>query len=336
MVDARAITCRRRALRRALSLAALASAFGGRGGALSAQEAFPQRALTLLVPFAPGGIGDLTARAVADPLARVLGRSVVVDNRPSAGSIVASQLALQTRADGHTLLLMSNSHALSVSLFRKLPYDVLRDFAPVSMLGHFELGLFVAASSRFGTLRELFAQARERPRRLTIATVAVGSTQHLAAEWFKAAARIDALVVPYRTSPAVVAALRSGEVDLAFEIVGPMLPQLAGGALRALAVTGAQRHAALPEVPTVREQGVAGYVVASWNAIAVAAATPPDRITRLQAALHEALASPAAAQQLGQLGMRLDPGTPAQLRAHLEREIVHWRDVIRAAGIEPE
>src|SRR4051794_38215022 len=166
----------------------------------------------LVVPFGPGGIADLTARAVAEQMQRTLGQPIVVDNRPSAGSIVASQAVAGAKPDGYTLLLMSNSNALSVSLFRKLPYDTLKAFAPVSTIGFFDIGVFVNVPPRFATLRDVVAYAKAKPGKLTIGTIAVGSTQHLAAELFKTVAGIDALTVPYKGSPAVMTALRAGEV----------------------------------------------------------------------------------------------------------------------------
>lgn len=288
------------------------------------------------MPFAPGGIADLTARAVAQGMAPDLGQPVVVENRPSAGSIVASQAVATARPDGHTLLLMSNSNALSATLFRKLPYDTLKAFAPVSTLGFFDLGVFASAGGRFGSLGEAIAIAKARPGALTIGTIAVGSTQHLAAELFKTIAGIDALIVPYKGSPAVLTALRAGEIDLAFEIVGPMLAQLNAGVVRALAVTSDRRNPALPQVPTVQQAGVTGYSVASWNAIAAPAGTPSEVVELLNRAVREALAAPAVREPLGKLGMRLQAGTPAELQSLLERDIKRWADVIRAAGIEPE
>jgi len=300
------------------------------------QQRFPERPITLVVPFAPGGIADLTARAVAEPMARTLGQPVVVENRPSAGSIVASQAVAQARPDGHTLLLMSNSNALSVSLFRKLPYDMLRDFAPISTLGSFDLGLFVAAGSRHATLGELLAFAKSFPGRLKVGTVAVGSTQHLAAKLFETEAGIEALVVPYKGSPEVLRALRAGEIDLAFEFVGPMLPQVAAGAVRALAVSSDRRNPRLPEVPTVQEAGVRGTSVASWNGLAAPAGTPAAVIETLNRAVREAVGSASVRERLGPLGMRLAASTPAELQGLLAAEIRRWGGVIRAAGIEPE
>lgn len=323
----------RRSRRRLLGAAGVALAFGGRAWA---QPRFPTRPVTLIVPFGPGGIADITARAVGEAMARSLGQPVVVDNRPSAGSIVASQAVATARPDGHTLLLMSNGHAVSVGLFRKLPYDTQKDFAPISLLGSFDLGLFVAAGARWHTLKELLAQARAQPGRLGVGTIAAGSTQHLAAKLFETVAGVDLLVVPYKGSPAVLAALRGGEIDLAVEFVGPMLAQVRAGVVQALAVSSAQRNPALPEVPTVQQAGVAGYDVASWNALAAPAGTPADVIERLNQAVREALVVAPVRDKLAALGMRVGASTPAAQEQLLASEIRRWGEVIRAAKIEPE
>lgn len=279
------------------------------------------RAIGLLVPFAPGGIADLTARAVARAMAQSLGQAVVVENRPSASSIVASQAVASARPDGHTLLLMSNSNALSATLFKKLPYDTLKAFAPISTTGFFDIGVFASVPGRIVSLHQALALARAEPGKLTLGTISVGSTQHLAAELFKALTGIDALIVPYKTSPAVLTALRAGEVDLAFEFLAPMLAQVEAGAVRALAVAAASRSPVLPEVPTVQQAGVAGYAVASWNALAAPAGTPHEVLERLNRAVRDAVAAPALREQFGKLGVRLHAGAPAELQALLSSEV---------------
>lgn len=308
----------------------------GLSGLAAAQGSWPERSITVVVPFGPGGIADLTARSVAQAMSTTLKVPIVIDNKPSAGSIVGSSAVAQAAPDGYTLLLMSNANAVSAGLFRKLPFDVQKDFAPVGLLGVFDLALFVGAESRLKSVRELLADAKARPGKLTIGTIAVGSTQNLSAELFKARTGIDALIVPYKNSPAVLTALRAGEIDAAFEILGPMLPQLQAKAVRALAVTSDRRFAALPEVPTMREAGVADYEVASWNALAAPAKTPAAVIERLNAAANEALKNPAVQDKLLALGVRAQGGTPQQLQTLLASEVRHWGEVIRAAKIEPE
>jgi tripartite-type tricarboxylate transporter receptor subunit TctC len=301
-----------------------------------AQSRFPDKPISLLVPFAPGGIADLTARAVAESMSRTLGQPVVVENKPSAGSIVASQAVAAARPDGYTLLLMSNGNAVSVGLFKKLPYDTVKDFAPITTLGFFDIGVFAPANSRFATLGDVVGYAKSNPGKLNVGTIAVGSTQQLAAKLFETVAGIDVLVVPYKGSPAVLTALRSGELDIAFEIVGPMIPHVSAGVVKALAVSSDKRNPALPEVPTVQQAGVPGYNVASWNALAASVGTPADVIDKLNRAAREAVASPAVQERLGKLGMRLQASSPSELQALLGSEIQRWSEVIRAARIEPE
>jgi tripartite-type tricarboxylate transporter receptor subunit TctC len=300
------------------------------------EGAFPQKAITLVVPFAPGGVADIVARTVAEGMTKSLGQPVVVDNRPSAGSIVASQAVATARPDGHTLLLLSNGNAVSAGLFRKLPFDTLRAFAPITTLAWFDLGIFVPANSRFATLRDAVAHAKSNPGKLNIGTIAVGSTQYLAARLFETATDMQALLVPYKGTPALLTALRAGEIDIAFEIAAPWVPQVAAGALRVLAVSSAQRNPALPAVPTVAQAGVAGYDVASWNALAAPAGTPAEVVTALGRAAHAALAVPEVQDKLARLGIRVQTGTPAGLQALLAAEVQRWGAVIRAAKIEPE
>ena len=289
-----------------------------------------------MVPFAPGGIADVTARTVAEAMAKHLGQPVVVDNRPSAGSIVATQAVISAKPDGHTLLLISNGHAVSAGLFKKLPYDTVKDLAPVSTLGFFDLALVADSASRFTSVPQLLQQAKAAPGQIKLGTIAVGSTQHLAAKLFETESGAEFLIVPYKTSPAVLMAVRSGEVDVALEITGPVIPQLNGGGLKALAVTSSQRNPALPDVPTLQQSGVANYNVSSWNAIAAPAGTPPAVIERLNRAIRDAVASPAIADKLQKTGMRLQAGSPEQAQALLAGDIRRWTDVIRKAKIEVE
>ncbi|MET0335680.1 MAG: tripartite tricarboxylate transporter substrate binding protein [Rhizobacter sp.] len=322
--------------RRALAWLGAAALPGAVPGVTQAQARFPDKPITLIVPFAPGGIADITARTVGEVMAQRLGQPIVVDNRPSAGSIVASQAVATARPDGHTLLLLSNGNAVSVGLFKKLPYDPRKSFAAISTLGYFDLGLFVPAGSRFASLKDVVAFAKANTGKLNIGTISAGSTQHLAAKLFETVAGIDAVLVPYKGSPAVLTALRAGEIDLAFEILGPMLPQVQAGVVKALAVSSDRRNPALPEVPTVAEAGVASYNVASWNALAAPAGTPPAVIDALNRAAREAVGSPAVRDKLAKLGMRVSGSSPADLEKLLASEIERWGAVIRSAKIEPE
>ncbi|MEX8495562.1 Bug family tripartite tricarboxylate transporter substrate binding protein [Sphaerotilus sp.] len=301
---------------------------------LARADTFPSKPITLLVPFAPGGIADITARTVAQAMGPLLGQTMVVDNKPSAGSIVASQTVARAAPDGHTLLLMSNGNAVSASLFRKLPFDVTRDFSLITTLGFFEMVVAVGAGSRFRTLPDVLAYARANPGKLNIGTIAAGSTQHLAAELLKMRTGLDMVIVPYKGSPDVLRALKVGDVDVAVEILGPTLGQITGGAVRALALTDDRRNPVLPDVPTVQEAGVPHYDVTSWNALAAPAGTPADVVAKINKAARDALATPAVTKRLQELGVRAQAGTPAQLDTLLNAEIRRWREVIQTARIE--
>jgi tripartite-type tricarboxylate transporter receptor subunit TctC len=300
-----------------------------------AQAPFPSRPMRVVVPFNAGGVADLTARAVGEALSARLSQSVVIENRPGAGGVAAGELVARAEPDGHTLLLMSNGTAVSAGLFKHLPFDAQKDFAPVSLIGLFDLAVIVPAGSKFATLQDLLAAARANPGKLNIATVNVGSTQNLAAELLKSTAGIDMQVVPFNGTPAVVTALRGGQVDAAVEILGPIKSQITGGALRALAVLGEKRPAALSQVPTVAETGGAfsNFRVSSWNALAVPVKTPPAVVQRLNAELQSVLSTPALRLKLAELDVEARASSPEQLAALLADETRRWGQVIARAGI---
>ena len=319
--------------RRRLALAGLAAAVATPW--LAAQGSWPGKPIRIVVPFGAGGVADLTARAVGQKLGEQLGQSVVIDNRPGAGGVTAGSLVALAQPDGTTLLLMSNGTAVSEGLFSKLPFDARRDFAPISLLGTFDIALVVAQNSSFRTLADLLAYARANPGKVNIATVAVGSTQNLAAELFKTTADIDAQVVPFNGTPAVITALRGGEVDAAIEILAPVKAQIASRALRALATFGAQRATGMGEVPTAAESGgaLAKLHVASWNALAAPAKTPAAVIARLNREMQQVLASPDLKKKLADQGVDARWTTPDDLANLLSSEIRRWSDVIARAKI---
>ena len=309
------------------------AASGSSPAAKQAAAAFPSKPLRLVVPFGPGGIADLTARTVAQRLGEALGQPVVVDNRPGAGGVLAAESVAKADPDGHTLLLMSNGNAVSAGLFKTLPYDTVKDFAPVAVLGTFDLVLVVAADSKFKSLADLLAFAKANPDKLNLGTINIGSTQHLAAELFKSTTGAHLTVVPFNGTPAVVSAMRGGQIDAAIEILGPMLPQIQSNGVRALAVTGEKRAAALPGVPTVKESGFAGYVVTSWNAIAAPGRTSKETIARLNREVDAILKVPDVVRRLRDLNVEPHPGTPEDASQLLHAEIKRWSGVIAKAKI---
>jgi tripartite-type tricarboxylate transporter receptor subunit TctC len=302
-------------------------------GLAVAAESYPSRPLRIVVPFGPGGVGDLTARVLAQKLSESMGQQAIIDNRPSAGGVVAAEMVAKAEPDGHTLLLLNNQQALSVSLFKSLPYDPLRDFQPISTVGSFSLAILVAPGSPLKSLKELIAQAKASPGKLTGGTINVGASQNLAAELFKSSAGINVLIVPYNSTPALVGALRGNDVQFALEILAPIIGQVKAGALRALAVTTPARTWLLPDVPTVAESGVPGYEVTSWNGLAVPSRTPRARVDRLNKAVVAALGSADVKQRFRDIGVDPLPSTPEAFSAHLTSEITKWQKVIEHAKI---
>jgi tripartite-type tricarboxylate transporter receptor subunit TctC len=310
-----------------LALAASRSAWAATARPLSS------RPIRLVVPFGAGGVADLVARSVAQKMSEAMGQSIVVDNKPGAGGVVASDTVAKAPPDGHTLLLMSNGNAVSVGLFKSLPYDTVKDFAPISTLGYFDMAVLAPGNGKFKTLAELVAYAKANPGKVNIGTINVGSTQHLAGELFKTSLGIDAQVVPFNGTPAVVTALRGNQVDVAVEILPPVLSQIEGKALRALAVMGDKRAPNLPDVPTVAESGTPGFQVASWNALAAPAGTPAEVVARLNQEALAALASPDVKKRLQNLGVEPRGSTPQEQARLLDSEIKRWSAVIQRAGI---
>jgi len=306
------------------------------GAAPAAAQAWPQKPIRLVVGFAPGGVADITARVVAQKLAEQLGAQVVVDNRPSAGGIVAADAVAKAPPDGYTLLLLTNGNAVSASMFTSLPYDTLNDFAPVSLLGTFDVAVVASAEARLDSMGALMAYAKANPGKLNIGTINVGSTQHLSAEMFRSMAGVDATVVPFKGSPAVITALRANDVQVAFEMLAPVIPQAKSGAVRILAVTSEKRHPSLPDVPTVAESGVPGYAASSWNAIAAPARTPPAIVERLQQETARVLALPEVRDKLAAAGVTARASTPDELKRLLASDVAKWRRVIEQAKIEKQ
>ena len=298
-----------------------------------AQTGFPSKPIRIVVPNAPGGAADLTARAVGQKMAQTLGQPVVIDNKPGAGGVVAGDTVAKAAPDGHTLLLISSGTAISASLFKSLPFDTVKDLLPVAPLASFDLVLVTSGGGRFKTLGDLIAWAKANPGKLNIGTPNIGTTQHLAAELFKSVAGLDAQIVPFNGTPAVINALRGGQIDAGLDILSPLLAQIKAGALHPLAITGEKRSRVLPAVPTAREAGVANFTAASWNGLAVPARTPKDVVARLNREIVAALNDPAVKKQLQDLNLDPQPGTPEQAAALLNNDIKRWNDVIVRAAI---
>lgn len=305
---------------------------------LAAAQTFPSKSLKIVVPNAAGGAADITARTVGQKLSEALNQPVVIDNKPSAGGVVAGELVAKADADGHTLLLISSGTAVSAALFKQLPFDTLRDFVPVSKLASFDLVIAVAENSRFKSLSELLAFARANPGKLNIGTPQIGTTQNLAAELFKASAGIDFQTVPFNGTPPVINAIRGGDIDAMVDILGPLMTQINSKALRPIALMGEKRFSALPDVPTVRESGglLSNFNVTSWNGLAAPAKTPKDNVAKLNREIQMVLANPEVRKRLSDLSLNAQGSTPEQVGDLLSSEIKRWSDVISKAKIEKQ
>lgn len=301
-----------------------------------AQTPFPSRPLRIIVPFGAGGVADLTARAVGPALAAQLGQAVVIDNRPGAGGIVAGELVAKAEPDGHTLLLMSNGTAVSAGLFKTMPFNPRTDFAPVSLLGLFDMAIVVPETSPHKSLAEWMAFGRAHPGKLNIGTVQIGSTQHLAAELLRSQANLIAQIVPYNGTPALIQALRGGQIDAAVEILGPLKTQIHAKAVRLLGVMGENRPKDWPQTPAVRElPGLSSFNVSSWNALAAPGKTPKAIVERLSSEVAKLLSMPEMVQRLASFNVQARHSTPGQLAQLLDTDIRRWTDVIQKAGLTP-
>ena len=299
----------------------------------AAAQSFPTKPIRLVLPFGPGGVADITARTVAPKLSEGLGQQVVIENRPSAGGIVAAQEVARADPDGHTLLLVSNGTAVSSALFKSLPYDPERDFAMISTVSFFALVMVTDPKSPLKGVQDFVAAAKKSPGKLNVGTIGIGSTQHLAAELFKSVTGTDFQIVPYKSTGEVVTAAKSGDAAVIFEFLAPMTSHIRSGNLRPLAVTVAKRFPTVPEVPTAIESGVAGYDVASWNGLAAPAKTPRAVIDRIQQEVAKALASPDVQKRYAELGVEGRASTPEELRKFFAAESQRWTQVVERAKI---
>ena len=302
----------------------------------AAQAKYPDKSVRIVVPFAAGGVADITARIIAEKLGDRLGQRFYVENQPGAGGIAAARSVISSPPDGATLALLSNGTAVSVSLFKKLPFDPLKDFVPISSLGYFDFIFATSANTTFKTLSDFVAAARAKPGTLNVGTINVDSTQNLSAELFKTAAGIDFTIIPYRGTPEIQVALLQGDVGLMIDSFSSMKGNLADGKLRALASSGGRRSEATPEIATVAESGVGNYDVVSWNALFAPAGTPPDIIKTLNDALREILADAGVKKKLIELGIEARASTPEEISGRLKSDIDKWGKVIDKAGIQKQ
>ena len=299
-------------------------------------QAYPSKPVRMIAASSPGSGVDIVARIVAQKLGDQIGQQVIVDNRAGAGGNLGAELAAKAAPDGYTLFMGTPAHAINTGLYRRLNYDLTRDFAPVSLVTRGQYVVVVHPSLPAKSIKELIALARAKPGQLNYASAGSGNATHLAGELFNSAAHIKLVHVAYKGSGPALIDLVGGQVQLMFSNLTAALPQVKTGRIRALAVTGERRASAAPELPTVIEAGVPGYVVISWFGVLVPAATPREIVTRLNAALAQAMRAPEVRERLAGEGAEPVAGTPEQFAAFIRTDIAQWTKVIRNSGIVAE
>jgi tripartite-type tricarboxylate transporter receptor subunit TctC len=325
--------CEGEIARRIASACLLTSAFClGVAGANA--QSYPAKPLRIVVPLAPGGGNDTTARLIGARLAASLGQPVIVENRPGAAGVIASETVAKAPADGYTLYLVSTSFTSAPALVRKLPFDPVNDFAPVTRLAVVPGALIVHASLPVRSVKEFVALARARPKEITFGSAGIGSGSHFGGELFRIHARVDVVHVPYKGSALVTTALLSGEVTCAFTNPISSAPHVKAGRLRNLGVGSAERWPLFPEYPTIAESGVKGYEQLIWNGISVRTGTPPEIVERLHGELVKAAALPEVVKHMAADGSRPMTQSPADFGVFVREEIARWVRVAEAGGVQ--
>ena len=302
----------------------------------SALAAYPERQIRIIVPFAPGGGVDIMARLVSDFMSRDLGRPVIVENKPGAGTIVGTLAAASSSPDGYTLLMVSTPFAILPSINAKLPYDSIKAFAPVALVARSFDIVVVNPKLPFMSIQDVIAYAKANPGTLNFGSPGIGTSPHLAGELFKSLAQVDITHVSYKGSAPAITDLLGGQIQMIFSTVPAAAPYVHGGQLRALAVTSAQRSAAYPDLPTVAEAGVTGYVVEGWYGLYAPAGTAPDVVNLLNASVAKAIRTGVFKTIETNEGLMFAPGTPDDFGRFVREEIARWQNVVKGANIQAQ
>jgi tripartite-type tricarboxylate transporter receptor subunit TctC len=304
-------------------------------GALA--QAWPTKPIRVVVCYAPGGVTDVVARLVAQPLSEALGQSIVVENKPGANGMIGSQVVADAPPDGYALLMYVDGNTVLPSIMKKLPFEPLKAFAPITVLGRGSHVIVAHPSLPVRTLGELIAYAKKHPGELSYASPGLASPQSLSLEAIKKASGIDIVHIPYKGGGQAIADVASGQVKLGVLGMAPSLPHIQSGKLIALAVTGGKRSPLLPDVPTVAEAALPGFETVQWQGIAAPAGTPPQIIDRIHDELVRIMATPAVVERLKSIGMDNSTSpTPDDFRKLIDIDLQRWPAVVKAAGIEPE
>jgi tripartite-type tricarboxylate transporter receptor subunit TctC len=320
----------------AACLALLAAPAQAQTGARTA-AGYPAKPIHLIVPFPPGGATDILARSVAERLGARLGQPIVIDNKPGAGANIGAEAAAKSAADGYTLLMGSiASHSISLSYYRKLGYDIRRDFAPISMAGYITNVLVVTPSLPVHSVKELIALAKAKPGQLNFASSGTGGLIHLTGEMFRQMAGIDIVHVPYKGTALFLPDLMKGDIAMSLDTLPPHLPHIKAGKLRALAVTTRQRSPVMPELPTMAEAGLPGFESVAIYALFAPAGTPKDIVALLNREANVVLQQPDLHDRLAAQGIEIAGSTPEAVQAVVLEEVAKWAKVIKAGNIQPE
>jgi tripartite-type tricarboxylate transporter receptor subunit TctC len=299
-------------------------------------QTFPVKPLRIISPYPPGGGNDTLARIIAPKLTESLRQNVLVDNRPGANTIIGSEVLARSAPDGYTLILLPNVHAINPSLYAKLPYDPIRDFAPISLVGTSPLVLAMHPSVPAKDVRGLIALARTRAGQLAYGSSGNGSVGHMAGALFELLAGVKMLHIPYKGTAIMVTDVISGQISLTFGSALGVLPHVRAGRMRALAVTGEHRSPAVPELPTIAEAGVPGYSVILWYGLLAPGATPVELVKRLNAEIVKALSDPDVRARLTAQGVDAAGGTPAAFAALIASDLKKYADLVKRAGMKAE
>jgi tripartite-type tricarboxylate transporter receptor subunit TctC len=309
-----------------------AALFAGLSGTVPAQD-YPNKPIRYIVPFAPGGMTDILGRVFGQKLSEAWGQQVIVDNRAGAAGGVGSEIAAKSKPDGYTILGGTiSSHAINVSLYSKLPYDPVRDFAPITLYVSLPNMLVVHPSLPVRSVRDLISLAKAKPSQLTFASAGSGTSQHLSGELFNVLAGVKLVHVPYKGSGPGLADLMGGQVMMFFDNITTSLPLAKADKIRAIAVTTAKRASVMPELPTIAESGLAAYDVSSWQGVFAPAGTPKEIVAKLNTEIRRILALPDVRERLTQLGADPAGNTPEQFGAYVKAEIAKWGPIVKASG----
>jgi len=302
---------------------------------LVAAQAYPTKAIRLIIPFPPGGSNDVVGRAIGQQLSERLGQGVVIDNRGGAGGIIGTEQAAKSPPDGYTLLLISTALPTSIA-FNRLPQDIMRSFAPVALLGSGPALLVVPASSPMNSVQDLLDQLKSKPGELNAAAAGIGSFQHMATELFRLQSKTDFVIVQYKGGGPALTDTIAGQVQFNLGSLVQMVPHVRSGKLKALGVSGAKRSTAMPEIPTIAEAGVPGYEVANWWGVLAPAATPAPVLDRLYKEITAIQDSPETRKRFELEGAEVVRMKPAEFATFVTQETEKWTRVVKDAGIKPE